>query len=170
MFCSSFQLVTWFNPLSSGDLPTLPNLIKFKTKDGRKINIPREIGTCSRKFGVLLLNDKTGATVDNIIAKYHGDFEQVNFEILGLWLKQDTRPIAWETLINVLKDMDLSTLAKDIQATKFKQGKLFWISLCVYVARNVTMQVYHKFIASILKSGAKEDCEWINEWIFNVMP
>ena len=111
-------------PLSLGGVPTLPQLIKFETKDGRNINIPLEIGNCCRKFGISLLDDKTGAKVDNILAKYRDNPEQANIEILSLWLKgSGKQPIAWKTLISVLKDLGLSTLAKDIQATK--DGKLF---------------------------------------------
>ena len=66
-------------------------------------------------FGVLLLNDQTGAEVSTIVAKYHGDAEQINLEILRLWIRGRGKPLNWDKLIGVLKDIGLSTLAGDLQ-------------------------------------------------------
>ena len=66
-------------------------------------------------FGVVLLNDKTGAEVNAIATQYRGDSEQINFEILRLWIGGKGKPLSWDALIDVLKAIGLNTLGIDIQ-------------------------------------------------------
>ena len=94
--------------------PNLPQLISFPCKSGN-INIPQQISTNYSKFGIVLLNDKSGAEVNTIVAKYHGDAEEINIEILRLWIGGKGKPVNWDTLIGVLKKIGLGTLAGDIQ-------------------------------------------------------
>ena len=94
--------------------PNLVNLISFPGKRD-KINIPQQISTKYFMFGVLLLNDKTGAEVSTIFNKSHGDAEQSNLEILKLWIGGKGKPLSWDTLISVLKEIGLANLASDIQ-------------------------------------------------------
>ena len=65
-------------------------------------------------FGILLLNDETGAEVRTIVTKHHEDAEQINLEILSLWIEGKGKPLSWDVLIDVLKVIGLSSLAKDI--------------------------------------------------------
>jgi len=89
-------------------------LLNFPGKSG-DISIPEQISTKYFKFGVLLLNDETGAEVNAIIARYRDDAEQINLEILRLWIGGKGKPLSWDTLIDVLKAIGLNTLATDIQ-------------------------------------------------------
>ena len=68
-------------------------------------------------FGVLLLNDKTGTEVNAIVTQYRGDAEQINSEILRLWIGGKGKPLSWDALIDVLKAIGLHTLADDIQGS-----------------------------------------------------
>ena len=79
------------------------------------INISQEIGTKCFMFGVVLLNDKTGAQVNAITTQYRDNAEQINLEILRTWIGGKGKPLSWDTLINVLKAIGLGTLASDIQ-------------------------------------------------------
>ena len=94
--------------------PNLVNLISFP---GRRdnINIPQQISAKYFMFGVLLLNDKTGAEVSTIDAKYHGDAEQINLEILRLWIGGRGKPLSWDILLGVLEEIGLGNLAGDIK-------------------------------------------------------
>ena len=65
-------------------------------------------------FGILLLNDETGAEVSAIVSKYREDAEQINLEILRLWIEGKGKPLSWDVLIDVLKGIGLNSLAKDI--------------------------------------------------------
>ena len=97
--------------------PTLPQLLKCRCKGG-SVNITTEIGAKYQTFGILLLNDKTGAKVTAIARKHSNDGEQINIEVLQEWLQgKGTKPVTWQTLIEVLKDAGLSELAKDIEVS-----------------------------------------------------
>ena len=66
-------------------------------------------------FGILLLNDKGGAEVSTIIKEYHKDAAEINLEILRRWIEGKGKPLGWDTLINVLQNIQLGTLASDIK-------------------------------------------------------
>ena len=85
----------------------------------KKINIPQEIGVKYRQFGVFLLQDENGARVDSIACKHTNDAEQINKEILEQWIAGGGKhPVTWQTLTQVLHDIELSTLAGEIEAIK----------------------------------------------------
>ena len=89
-------------------------LLNLPSKSGR-INIPEQIGTNYSRFGILLLNDKSGAEVKAIVMQSREDAEQINLEILRQWIGGKGKPLSWDTLIDVLKKIGLNTLARDIQ-------------------------------------------------------
>ena len=66
-------------------------------------------------FGVVLLNDETGAETSAIVTKCQNNAEQINLEIVMLWIGGKGKPLSWDTLIDVLKAIGLSTLASDIR-------------------------------------------------------
>ena len=104
----------------TADCPTLPDCISFEGRE-RKINIPQEIGTKYHNFGILLLEDTTGDKVRNMEHKYREDAERINTEILHDWIAgKGKQPMSWETLTEVLCDIDLSILAGDIKAVKLQ--------------------------------------------------
>ena len=93
-------------------------VIRFQGRN-RTINIPQEISTKYQDFGILLLEDSTGARVQNTIHKHREDPEAINMDILQQWIDgRGKKPVTWETLIEVLFDIDLTTLAEDILAVK----------------------------------------------------
>ena len=96
------------------DRPDLLKLLNLPSKSG-SINIPEQIGTNYLRFGILLLNDKSGAEVKAIVTQKREDAEQINIEILRLWIGGKGKPLSWDTLIDVLKAIGLNTLASDIQ-------------------------------------------------------
>ena len=93
-------------------------LIRFRGRS-RKINIPQEIGTKYYQFSVLLLKDETGARIETVICKHLNDAEQINMEIFKLWFSgEGEQPVTWGTLVKVLHDVELTTLASDIADVK----------------------------------------------------
>ena len=78
-----------------------------------------EIATKYVQFGIFLLDDKTGSRV-KVMAHHHlNNAEQINTEILSEWLTgRGKKPVDWATLVEVLCDIELSTLAGDIEAVK----------------------------------------------------
>ena len=102
------------------DCPTVLECIRFPGRQ-RTINIPQEIGTKYSQFGTLLLNDPNGARVSNIECKHRGDAEEINTEILREWATgRGKNPVTWETMTKVLRDIELSVLASEIEVIKLK--------------------------------------------------
>ena len=104
------------------DDPTVQECIKFQGRE-RRINIPQEIGIKYHDFGVFLLDDHNGARVTNMEHKHRGDAERINKEILREWAKgRGKTPVSWETLTEVLRDIELCTLASEIEAVKLSSA------------------------------------------------
>ena len=107
---------------NTGTKPTLPELLKFKCTDGRVVNISVEIVTKYVLFGAFLLDDTTGSRVKIMAHKHLNDAEQINTEILQEWLtEKGKQPVTWTTLIEVLRDIELTALAGEIEAVKCPQ-------------------------------------------------
>ena len=101
-----------------GHQPTLMELIRFRGRE-RRINVPQQIGTNFMNFGVLLLEDENGARIQSIIHECRDNPEQVTTKVLQEWIAgRGKLPVSWGTLIEVLRDIDLCTLANDIAAVK----------------------------------------------------
>jgi len=67
-------------------------------------------------LGSQLLDDPTGVKVDSMEHKHGRDSLRINTAILKEWLRgQGRRPVSWRTLIEVLRDIELSTLAGVIE-------------------------------------------------------
>ena len=105
---------------SSPDItPNLQELLKFTRTDGRVISIPVEIGVKYFEFGIFLLDDRNGSRVKSIASRHQNAATQINIEILQEWLEgSGKKPVSWATLVNVLRDIQLSTLADEIAADK----------------------------------------------------
>ena len=82
------------------------------------INIPQTIGVNYITFGTLLLNDRQGEKIDAIVDD-NSRAREINMAILKKWLRgEGKQPATWRTLVQVLKDSDLNSLAEEIEAVK----------------------------------------------------
>ena len=103
--------------LAKDDRPTLPKHFNFKTSSGT-VNIAKRIGTDYNLLGIFLLQDEDGMVTDAIADEHHHNAFKVNNEILKQWIQGKGRqPVQWSTLIDVLKEIELSELAKMIEET-----------------------------------------------------
>ena len=82
------------------------------------LRIHQQVGANYSTFGIFLLNDKTGSRVDIIEDECRGKPERIVRKILQEWLEEKGLPVTWESLIQTLRDADLSNLADQIEATK----------------------------------------------------
>ena len=99
-------------------MPTLYELLNFPGEE-KRINIPQEIGTQYTKFGIILLEDDSGARVDSIVREHRERAEDINTKILQEWLTgRGKQPVTWEPLVEVLQDIELSILAAGIRTSK----------------------------------------------------
>ena len=100
----------------------MPELIRFRGRE-RHINIPQQISTNFWNFGILLLDDGDGARLRSIIHECRENPEQINMKVLEEWIAgRGKHPVSWDTLIEVLEDINLCTLASDIAAVKRDVG------------------------------------------------
>ena len=117
-----FTLVLLTTGAVQVDQPTLIECVRFRGRE-RRINIGQEIGTKYSTFGTLLLEERTGERVGAIAQKHMYNSEQASLEFLQEWIAGRGRhPVTWNTLIEVLHDIELSTLAREIGAVKFQEG------------------------------------------------
>ena len=102
---------------SQQNKPTLPLLQRFPTKPGSVINIIEKIGSRSHELGIRLLTDDFGSTTTNIESQYkHDPPSRATEAIIQKWLQGTGRtPQSWDTLIMVLREIDLNVLAQDIE-------------------------------------------------------
>ena len=99
--------------------PTLPELISFPLSSGKELNLIGKISSDYQKFGILLLNDDDGTKVKTIEMQSKSNVEAIIIEIFREWFKgRGKEPVAWHTLVNVLKRSKLQSLAKDIEGLK----------------------------------------------------
>ena len=80
------------------------------------MNIPEQIGLKYLTFGIQLLEDTTGAITYAIEKECHHNAYKINLTILKRWVGgRGRKPISWATLIEVLKGVQLSELAHEIE-------------------------------------------------------
>ncbi len=83
--------------------------------NGEVLNILNEIGSGYHDFGILLLKDNEGKTMDSLIEMHPRNFASVLREVFKLWFEgKGERPVSWHTIINVLNAMGLKDLAQKI--------------------------------------------------------
>ena len=101
--------------------PTLPLLQRFPTQSEGVIKIIDRIGTKHHKLGICLLDDDDGMITANIEAHYkHDPPTRTTEAILQKWLQGTGRkPQTWDTLITVLREIKLNTLAQEIKDNLF---------------------------------------------------
>ena len=98
-------------------------LIRFRGRE-RRINIPQQISTNFWNFGILLLEDENSARIKSIMYECRENPEQINMKVLEEWIAgRGKHPVSWDTLIEVLEDINLCTLASDIAAVKRDVGE-----------------------------------------------
>ena len=96
--------------------PTILLLQRLPKRSGGSIKIIQEIGINYHNLGICLLNDGTCAVTNAIEAQYRSDVNRITETILHRWLQGPGRkPKSWNTLITVLREIELNVLAQDIE-------------------------------------------------------
>ena len=73
-----------------------------------------------RDFGLFLLEDHNGAKIRALAHKHMNDANEINVEIIEQWITgKGKHPVTWKTLTEVLRDIELSMLAEEIEAVKY---------------------------------------------------
>ena len=113
-----FYIYSNFALDNQGDRVTLIECIRFQGEK-RKINISREIGVKYCDFGLFLLDDPNGVRTRALAHKHNNNANEINREIIEEWVAgKGKHPVTWKTLTQVLRDIELHTLAEEIEAIK----------------------------------------------------
>ncbi len=104
--------------LTGGSAPTLPEIISLSLPDGSILDLTQQIGTHFNRFGIMLLNDETGARITAIETQHSKNAQNINLEVFKSWINGEGRePISWNTLVTVLREIGLNPLADKINST-----------------------------------------------------
>ena len=96
--------------------PKMVELLLFKGKE-KTFNVVEHVGTKYMKLGIFLLNDETGVIVEALKKEHLLNADDINMAIISQWLQgKGAQPVAWSTLIDVLRKIGLCTLADDIES------------------------------------------------------
>ena len=69
-----------------------------------------------------MLDDPNGTRIRALAHKHKNDANEINIEIIEEWVAgKGKHPVTWKTLIQVLHDIELSTLASEIEASKYQE-------------------------------------------------
>ena len=101
----------------------MSELSYLKKKDGEFIRIKQKIQSNYEDLGYDLLKDDDGSITKQISDEYHSKRQRIVGEIFHRWLKGEGRhPVSWRTLIEVLRNIELSVLAMDIESCLCTDG------------------------------------------------
>ena len=92
----------------------------FKVNNSTKpINIIEKIGSKYFEFGVLLLNDDDGNYVGSVVNELQRDSKAIIHKILTEWTngRREAKSFEWCSLIETLKEIELKSLAYEIEST-----------------------------------------------------
>ena len=110
-----FNTPCMYHTTGIDDKPKIRLFLDFPTKRG-PIRIPDRIGNKYSDYGIFLLADDTGSRVDAIKSKHQLDYNSIIEEITREWLEgSGVKPVTWRTLVQVLKQIRLVTLAQEIE-------------------------------------------------------
>ena len=86
--------------------------------DGEKQNLKIIQGTCTHysNLAMYLLEDDNCEIVDCFEEKYHHDPEKIVAAVYKKWISgTGKRPVSWQTLVDVLREIELNSLADEIE-------------------------------------------------------
>ena len=92
----------------------MSDLIKLTTSKRRDIRILEMSAVKYRDIGAILLKDDTGAVVERIRETVQGDSVVAVRKIYEKWLGED-EDHSWKKLAKCFRDVQLNSLAKDIE-------------------------------------------------------
>ena len=82
-------------------------MLELLSFSAEKLNITVQVGAKYSTFGIFLLDDKTGAIIEELEIMHRGNAEEINKAILMQWLRGNgVKPVTWSTLVDVLKKLE----------------------------------------------------------------
>ena len=82
----------------------------------KNLNIIQRTSTQYTKLAMFLLDDDNRDIVDGFKETYRGDPEEIVTAVYKKWINGTGRkPVTWQTLVDVLREIELSSLAAEIE-------------------------------------------------------
>ena len=82
----------------------------------KNLNIIQRTSTCYTNLAMYLLDDDNCEIVDCLKEKCRGDPQEIVTTVYKKWISGTGRqPVTWQTLIDVLRDIELTSLAEEIE-------------------------------------------------------
>lgn len=129
------------------------------------VNLLVELGPNSPEFGLLILNDSTGKSVDNILHQTSPNRVEANRVIAYEWLKGNgLKPVTWYTLIQVLKMLKLMELV-DMIRDSVSEWAMNATGEGLYYSVETT-----EFIETLRSTYEKEDLFDPDLWLTQYLP
>ena len=101
------------NLLQKDDAPTLEHLIHFPLGPNEYMNIIKIIAKEIDDLGIFLLSYEM---TDIIKTRFNNDLVKTTKEVLHQWIQgKGKQPVTWNTFIQVLREMELSVVADQIE-------------------------------------------------------
>ena len=100
--------------LQKDDPPTLKHLIDFPLRSSNEsLNIVKKIAKEVDDLGIYLLSYEI---TDTIKTRFNNDLVKATKEVLYQWIQgKGETPVTWNTFIQVLRKIDLSVVADEIE-------------------------------------------------------
>ena len=99
------------------DAPTLKQLTTYLV-DGKKektLNIIQRTSTHYTNLSMFLLDDVNQHIINSLKEKFHHDPEKIVTAVYERWISgTGKKPVTWQTLVDVLRDIQLNSLADEI--------------------------------------------------------
>ena len=100
-------------------MPTIKLLTSLPSRVGgvsKNLNIIQRTSISYTKLGMYLLDDDNCDIVEGLEERYHHDPAKIATAIYKMWISgTGRRPATWQTLVGVLRDIELNSLADDIE-------------------------------------------------------
>ena len=101
--------------LCTGDTPTMPQLMAFPVQGGDSIDFTLEIGNSYKKFGIFILNDSKGTTMNSLESQHLKNSEEILHDVFSRWLEGKSLQCTWEKLLECLRLCRCNTLADQLE-------------------------------------------------------
>jgi len=100
--------------LNTGEKPNLLKLLQFHVTPQKTVNVIQQMCGTYWGLGVILLQDESGAIMKAIEGEYSNPLDRMKC-VLTHWFEGRGLPVTWKNLVESLRQLELNTIANDIE-------------------------------------------------------
>ena len=87
----------------------------FPVQGGDSLDFTLEIGNSYKKFGIFILNDGKGTTMNTLESQHQKNSEAILNDVFTRWLEGKGSECTWEQLLKCLRQCRCNALADKLQ-------------------------------------------------------